>query len=177
MPNCIQRLLYNFSTSSPLYFLYVLCLLIKDAPVTIIVAYLIMGILLIILFLISFWYCKQKLPNIGIKVKACSPNNQNFIWYVYTYILPLAGTLPIPTEWNSKLAELLGLLPLLIFCFLKVNSNNIVMIILGYKFYNVETVDNVSGYLMISTKNIRNTKQIRYVKRFSEYLLIHTEVK
>ncbi len=177
MPNFIQRLLYNFSTSSPLYFLYVLFLWIKNAPLTIIFSYLILGVVLSIFFLISFWYCKQKLPNIGIKVKSSSPNNQNFLWYVYTYILPLAGALPTPIDLNMKFAELLGLLPLLICCFLRVNANNTILAIWGYKFFTVETVDNVSGYLMISKKDIRNSKQIRYVKRFSEYLLIHAEVK
>ena len=58
-----------------------------------------------------------------------------------------------------------------------VNSTlpNPLLLISRYKLYEISTENGVSGYLLISKRNLRNIKHIKTVRRVFEFLLIDTE--
>lgn len=172
--NKVQKLLYDVSAASPL------CLILAyvwwrqyetwKLPIVLIV----IALSLKIAFFKSFNCVKYKLPPIAIKVEQVAPKDLGVVSYVISYTLPFAGV--VIKEVNLTLVCIIALMIVLIASFVNSSIPNPLLFFIGYHFYEVNSRHGMAGYILICKKKIRSPKEIKYVNRIFEFLLLDSEV-
>lgn len=123
------------------------------------------------LVLVCVWVmraAKRDLSPNPVSIKSLKPADKELLGFLLAYLLPLArgtGTVFEPVPLGIALA---------MFFFVVMSSNayhtNPLLGLLGYHFYDV-VVEEV-GYVLITKKNLHNTRAIKQVVSITDYMLL-----
>lgn len=175
MPNVIQKALYNISAGVPLCFVFAIVWWNQKHTYWLPMICIAMGIVLMILFGMSFRYFKENLPPISVRISSVSPNDKWVLAYGISYLMPVASM--AIQDFNLILAGAIGCVGILIAPFANSSMPNPILFFMGYHFYDVSTENGMSGYVLITKKKLRNKNNIKLAKRVFEFLLLHEETR
>ena len=131
------------------------------------------SVLLIVVFYASFFYGIRHLPPIAVNVTSLSAHDGWVTAYIISYILPLASM--AIQDFNLILAGAIGMAVVFLAPFVNTGIPNPLLMIFRYHFYQIDTANGVSGYVLISRRKLRNVKEVKSVKRAFEFVLIDEE--
>lgn len=173
MPNSLQQVIYNLSALAPLLLLFAIVWLFQEETVALPIVSGCIAILLIILMRVAFCYGRCNLPLITIEVTSISTNDKCILTYVISYVLPFASiTL---TDYNLHLLWGISAIIIVVAPLVKSAFPNPILFFIGYHYYTISAENGVSGYILISKRNIRNVKDVKKVRRVFEFLLEDVE--
>lgn len=173
MGNKLQQLIYSVSAAAPLCFFFALVWYWQKKTIEIPCIIISIGIVLIILFMISFAYGKKHLAPIVIRTNDIVPYDNWVIMYIVTYLFPFAS-LAI-RDFDLIICAIIG--GVLIFAAPCINTAipNPILFFQGYHFYQISSEHGVSGYVLISRRRLRRAKDVKRVNRIFDFLLLDAE--
>lgn len=189
MANKAQKLLFNLSTMSPLVLIFAIVYwLEKDVKlfseqedkiqinVTAVALIIIISISVAFSFY-SSWFvraCNKKLERIPIGVDGVVPNDTWVIVVLLSYALPAAGV--VFKELNIYISIVVILLWILFLALSNTILPNPILMLQGYHFYKITTVDGSSDIILLSRrKSIQNRSVVNTVMIAFHYLAIEGE--
>ncbi len=133
--------------------------------------YLIITAVLILFCFLILKSSEEYLEKLPIKIKSLSTSDKEIIAFIIVYLLPLINKYSF--QINSKL--LIFIIALLFISVWTTNSYhfNPLLGLFGYHFYEV-TIEGDITYILITRKNLVNSKQIKTVVQISDYMLLET---
>ncbi|MBE6731715.1 MAG: hypothetical protein E7564_08510 [Ruminococcaceae bacterium] len=189
MANKAQKLLFNLSTMSPLVLIFAIVYwLEKDVKlfseqedkiqINVTAVALIMFISISVAFsFYSSWFvraCNKKLERIPIGVDGVVPNDTWVIVVLLSYALPAAGV--VFKELNIYISIVVILLWILFLALSNTILPNPILMLQGYHFYKITTVDGSSDIILLSRrKSIQNRSAVNTVMIAFHYLAIEGE--
>lgn len=189
MANKAQKLLFNLSTMSPLVLIFAIVYwLEKDVKlfseqedkiqINVTAVALIMIISISVAFsFYSSWFvraCNKKLERIPIGVDGVVPNDTWVIVVLLSYALPAAGV--VFKELNIYISIVVILLWILFLALSNTILPNPILMLQGYHFYKITTVDGSSDIILLSRrKSIQNRSAVNTVMIAFHYLAIEGE--
>ena len=184
MANKLQKLLFNLSTMSPLALIFAIAywiendievLIMKSNKVHInyvsVILIAIISVSIIFSFYSSFFVklCHKKLERMSIAVDNIVPHDSWVIVVLLSYALPAAGI--VFKDINMYLSIIIILFWILFLALSNTIIPNPLLMIQGYHFYKISTVDGSSDICLLSTrKGIHNRKAISTVMIAFDYL-------
>ena len=173
MANTLQRLIYNFSATSPLFLMLGLVYLLQKKNLFYFcVCFIIVCVFCIYIFWL-FLYCKKNLPPISIRTTNITPKDDRIILYLIPYILPF--TCLIIDTFNIIICGIICCIVIIIIAYININIPNPILLCLGYHFYDINAENGVSGYTVISRRNLRKNADLQYIYRIFEFMLLDVE--
>jgi len=136
--------------------------------------YLAIAILLAIICFIIMKIARVKLESMPVKITAISTSDKETVGFIIVYLLPLINQTPIQVN-----IYLLFFILLIFFISLFTTNSyhfNPVLGLFGYHFYEV-TIDGGITYVLVTKKNLTNTKKINNVVQISEYMILEVGEK
>ncbi|WP_343614783.1 hypothetical protein [Flavobacterium sp.] len=134
---------------------------------------------LLLLFILVFLLCKflflQGLKNLSIgaiELKSIKSVDVNFNPILFSYILPWSKFF---LKNNEDFIFIIGFIIIyLIYVYLGKNSfhYNLILRLLGYKNYEVQTKKEI-GYLLLSKKKLININQVTNYIQISDYMIVN----
>ena len=173
MPNIVQKWIYNLSAGAPLLIVFAIVWYCEKKTWTVSIICICAAILLMMLMVVAFAYGKRNLPPITINVTDVSPHDAWIVAYIISYILPFASM--ALKDYNLLLCIAFPAAIVLVAPFVNSAVPNPFLFLRGYHFYQVATQNGVSGYVLISKRKIRSSKNVKRVKRVFEFLLKDVE--
>ncbi|WP_130837705.1 hypothetical protein [Lachnoclostridium sp. Marseille-P6806] len=173
MGNISQRFIYNLSAAAPLCFIFALVWYWQKKTRDISCIAICIGIVLVILFIVSFAYGKRHFAPIKIRINDIAPYDSWVIVYIITYMFPFAS-LAIKDINLIICVIIAGMLIMAAPC---VNTAipNPILFLRGYHFYQVSGEHGISGSVLISNRKLRKAKDVKTVNRIFDYLLLDAE--
>lgn len=173
MANNLQKLIYNLSAVSPLCLIFGGLWLYEKHTLTIPIICACLAGILFLGFKFFLWYAERNVAPIKIQVTTLSQKDGPIIVYIISYMIPF-GSMAIE-DINIIFFGIIFIISTAIILFVNSTLPNPLLLISRYKLYEISTENGVSGYLLISKRNLRNIKHIKTVRRVFEFLLIDTE--
>lgn len=186
MANKLQKTLFNLSTMSPLASILAIVywlengvkIFSKQANKTQLDN---TAVILVIIILVSIsfafysmWFvkiCRKKLEQIPIKIEGIVPNDIWVIAVLLSYALPTAGV--VFKDLNLYISVIVILFWLLFLALSNTILPNPLLMLLGYHFYKITTVDGSSDVILLSKrKSIQNRNTVKTVITAFHYLAI-----
>lgn len=136
--------------------------------------YLAIAILLAIICFTIMKIAKVKLESMPVKITAISTSDKETVGFIIVYLLPLINQTPIQVN-----IYLLFFILLIFFISLFTTNSyhfNPVLGLFGYHFYEV-TIDGEITYVLVTKKNLTNTKKVNQVVQISEYMILEVREK
>lgn len=186
MANKLQKTLFNLSTISPLASILAIVYWLEndvkmfskqtnktqlDNTAVILV--------IIILVSISFafysmWFvkiCRKKLEQIPINIDGIVPNDMWVIAVLLSYVLPTAGV--VFKDLNLYISMIVILFWLLFLALSNTILPNPLLMLQGYHFYKITTIDGSSDIILLSKrKSIQNRNTVKIVMAAFHYFAI-----
>lgn len=136
--------------------------------------YLAIAILLSILCFSIMKIARKNLESMPVRITAISTSDKETVGFIIVYLLPLINQTSIQINFY------LLLFILLIFFISLFTTNsyhfNPVLGIFGYHFYEV-TIEGGITYVLVTKKNLTNTKKVDNVVQISEYMILEVGEK
>lgn len=175
MGNKFQRAIYNLSNAVPLAGMTALVWYLEFKTWRVPIILLAVAIVVTILFAICFRYGMKNCSNKNINVSKIVSKDPWLLAYVVAYILPFAYMIMSDYRIVSLIVAVI-MLAIVIFSAIMALPN-ILLFIVGYHFYEIETDSTgVGDYILISKRQrIRNKADVKTVIRVFEKLLIDTK--
>lgn len=126
--------------------------------------YLFLSAFLLILLSSVIFIAKKKLEIIPISISEISNADNESIIFIFTYLVPLL-------EIDIKMIIFLLILFLVILLTTNIYHFNPMLGLLGYHQYQVK-LSNGTTFILITKKNLINTKQIKNVVQLTNYILL-----
>lgn len=130
--------------------------------------FLISAIVLVILCLILLRKAKKNLEVIDVNITSVKNADHNIIGFLFVYLLPVLDII------KKDEAYVFGFI-LIVFFVIIINSNtyhfNPLLSLFGYKFYDITNDGNIS-YILITKKQILNTKDINQIVQITPYMVL-----
>ncbi|MCX8123884.1 MAG: hypothetical protein N3F66_06935 [Spirochaetes bacterium] len=136
--------------------------------------FLIIAIVLVFLCLLILTLAKKKLEKLPVVIQSISTSDKEIVGFILVYLLPLINQSAFQIE-PKLLYFVLGLFFVSIFTTNSYHFNPILGF-LGFHFYEV-TIDGGITYVLITKKNLTNTKNIKTVVQIAEYMILEIEDK
>lgn len=172
MGNYIQRIIYNFSTVSPLCFVFAVVWYMENKTLKVPLICFFIGVALIICFAISFSYAEKNLAPITIRTSDIAPYDGWVIAYILTYMLPFASI--VIEDFNLIVCIIIATILAIFAPFLNTAIPNPLLFVKGYHFYQISAEQGVSCYTLISKQKLRKAKDLKTVNRIFDFLLLDT---
>ena len=136
--------------------------------------YLAIAILLSILCFTIMKIARKKLESIPVKITAISTSDKETVGFIIVYLLPLINQTPV----QVNLYLLFFILLIFFISLFTTNSYhfNPVLGMFGYHFYEV-TIEGGITYVLVTKKNLTNTKKVNNVVQISEYMILEVGEK
>ena len=175
MANGLQRAVYNLANAVPLALMTALVLFFESGSWLVPVILLFVAITVTVLFVFCFRYGKSNFSVKNINVSKITSKDAWLIAYVIAYVFPF--TYMVMDDYNVVSLIVFGLMLVLVFIPAIMALPNILLYIVGYHFYELETESTgVGDYMLISKRRqIRNKADIKTVMRIFEKLLVDTK--
>jgi hypothetical protein len=134
--------------------------------------YFIITLTLIELCFMIMWLSTKYLEIMPVQIESISTSDKEIVGFILAYLLPLINQSAF--QINNNL-----LIFILVLFFLSIYTTNSyhfnpVLGFFGYHFYEV-TIDGGITYILITRKNITNTKNVKQVVQISEYMILENE--
>lgn len=136
-------------------------------------AALIIAMLSIASFVISFKYARKNLEIIKIHVTSINkiePNLINYcsqlcsIFFLYLqYLYKSAITDALWLAVNIMIPLIAGAVG---------RKTNFILLLIGYKFYSCTTASGIAGYILISKRSFRNVTSLKIARRYFENIIL-----
>jgi hypothetical protein len=138
------------------------------------IGYLLITVILIVLCLAIMRLSNKHLEKMPVQIQSISTSDKEIVGFILAYLLPLINRSAF--DIDNKL--LIFILALFFLSILTTNSYhfNPVLGFFGYHFYEV-TIEGGITYILITRKNLTNTKKIKRVVQISEYMILEVEDK
>ena len=173
MLNQFQKWIYNICALSPIVLVFGVTWFIKCKTWRI---PLISGVVFILLTIYYLWlhnHAVKKLETIKINVVNVGNSDKKVFLYMFTYILPA-------TQFAFKerdkiyliVCGVIAIIGMVILFRLNTILINPIWVFKGYNLYDI-TTDNGVRYDLICNKSVRNKKDIKQVKRITEYYVVN----
>ena len=172
MLNQFQKWIYNLSVLSPIVLVFGVIWYLKCRTWKIPALCVVVFIVFTICFFFLHNYAIKQLETIKADVASVENSDKKVFLYMFTYLLPVA-------QFAFKERDKVYLIVCCVIAFagmiilycLNAILINPIWVIQGYKIYSITSSSGVR-YTLISKKNIRSIKEIKYVKRITEYYLV-----
>lgn len=173
MANMAQKFIYNITTSVPLLIVFSIAWYLQTGDYKVSIAFIIVAIILLVLFIISFSYAKKHLAPIPIRVNDISPNDGWIIGYIISYLLPLCSI--AFEEFTILLLSIISLAIILILPLCNSSIPHPLLFFAKYHFFQVSGEHGASGYVLISKRKLRRNQDLKTVYRIFEFMLIDSK--
>lgn len=175
MANIIQRAIYNLANAVPLAIMMALAWYLEFNTWYIPVILITTVIVVTGLFIISFNYGKNNCSIKNINVSKIIVKDSWLVAYVIAYFFPF--TYMIIADFHIVSLIIAALMLILVILPAIMSLPNILLYLVGYHFYELETESTgVGDYLLISKRRrIRNKADVKMVMRIFERLLLDTK--
>jgi len=181
MANRLQKFIYIVSAESPILIFFGIVWLIEKSSWTkpfviswkIPLLLMIIAVISVVIFNISFNYGKKHLQTIQITGTNISCGDGWIVAYVVSYLLPFAS-FQFGTYIKPVLAFILPLL-LIILTFTDYAIPHPWLYMRKYHFYSLDVEGAASGYHLISRKKLRRASDVKSVSQIFEFLLLREE--
>lgn len=175
MANGIQRAIYNLANAVPLAIMTALVWYLEFKTWRIPGILLAVAIVVTVLFAICFCYGKNNCSIKSINVSRIISKDSWLVAYVIAYMFPF--TYMVMADFRIVSLIVVGIMLILVFIPALMALPNILLFIVGYHFYELETESTgVGDYILISKRRkIRNKTDVKMVMRVFERLLIDTK--
>lgn len=170
MANSLQKTIYYLSAVSPLLLFFSLAWYIQKKSLTIPIICIIIAIILIICFYRSFSYGSKHLAPIQISTSEVTPIDNRLFIYITTYILPFASI--VIDDFDVVICGVIIIVLVILTLFVNTAIPNPLLAILKYHFYSVKAENGISGYVLITKRQIRKKQDVKVVYRIFEFLLL-----
>ena len=132
--------------------------------------YLAIAVLLSILCFSIMKIARKNLESMPVKITAISTSDKETVGFIIVYLLPLINQTPVQVN--------LYLLFFILLILFTTNSYhfNPVLGIFGYHFYEV-TIEGGITYVLVTKKNLTDTKKVNNVVQISEYMILEVGEK
>lgn len=170
MENIVQKFIYNVSTVAPLSFIFALVWYLQKQTIKVPLISVTFGIVLIVLFSISFSYGKKHVAQINIRAIEISPYDGWVVLYLLSYALPFASM--ALKNFDVTICALIGITLAIIAPYVNTSIPNPLLWVKRYHFYHISTENGISGYTLICKRKLRKSKDLRTVNRIFEFLLL-----
>ena len=162
------------SSVSPVFLTYAFILWIENkSSIRIII------ILLIVAIFIGLSHCilslsTKKLERLRFPITSIRTADSDILTFFIAYLFPFISLS------SDKVNEPVLIFILIFFILVILGTHsyhtNPILTLLGYHFYEVTTPENIT-YLLITKRDLRNTKQIDYIVQISDYMVLDTKNK
>jgi len=174
MANWFQRAIYNLANAVPLAGMTALAWYLEFRTWRIPIILIAVAIVVTILFAICFRYGINNYSIKNINVSKIVSKDSWLVAYVVAYILPFAYM--VMTDYHIVSLIVAVIMLAIVICPAIMALPNILLFLVGYHFYELETETGVGDYILISKRRrIRKNKDIKTVMRVFERLLIDTK--
>lgn len=175
MANGLQRAIYNLANAVPLAVMTALVWYLEFKTWRIPVVLLAAAAAVAVLFAICFYYGKNNCSIKSINVSKIISKDTWLVAYVIAYVVPFAYM--VTPDCHIVSFIVVGLMLVLVFIQAIMALPNILLFLVGYHFYEIETESTgVGDYMLISKRRrIRNKTDVKTVMRVFEKLLIDTK--
>ncbi len=173
MPNFLQRCIYTFSAATPLCIIFAIVWGIQKKTLVVPIICVVVSAILVISFTASFSYFKKNLPPIAIRINNFSAHDAWFVTYLISYMLPFASI--VLKGFSLILAATIAFAIIVVAPFVNSAIPNPLLFCKHYHFYCVDIENGMSGCVLISKRKLRNKREIKYVNRIFEFLLLDKE--
>lgn len=191
MANRFQKLLFNLSTMSPLVFIYTIVYWVEKGIVIFsqetkriqfnLTTFLLIA-LLIVSALFSFYsvwfvrYCRKKIERVPISIDSILSNDNWVIAVIVSYALPAVSF--VFEDININIGIFIILIGIAFLALSNVIFPNPFLMIRGYHFYKITTIDGSSDICLLSKrKSINNRNIVNTVMVAFDYLAIEESDK
>jgi len=136
--------------------------------------YLLWSILLSILCFMIMGISRRKLESMPVKITAISTSDNETIGFIIVYLLPLINQ----TSMQINVYLLFFIMLIFFISLFTTNSYhfNPVLGLYGYHFYEV-TIEGGITFVLVTKKNMINTKEVNNVVQISEYMILEVGEK
>ena len=181
MPSSLVRFLFTVTSLAPLCFTYAVVFFLNDDFAVALTVNNIKGLLLLALMGALVWTCRSvlsffstKVASGPMKITSLRVADRSAITFVVVYLLPLVTVQGIDIR-PSVLLIVLGLLAWLVYHSDAYLVNPLLaMWPFKYHFYEVTTNEEVA-YILVSRREILNTRDPLEVKQISTYMFLDVE--
>lgn len=170
MPNRIQKLLYFLSAEAPILIMLAIVWAIQNTDWKVPVLLISIAVVVILMFNFSFNYAKKNLPGIPVRVTDLANGDEWIVAYVISYLLPFASL--VLNQYVAWIACFIVLILMVALTITDYVSPHPWLYLKGYHFYKISVEGANSGYYLISKQTLRKPKDVTYVSRVFEFLLI-----
>lgn len=160
------------TSTSPVLLTYTFILWIEDKSLKKIFLILLLLLILVSISILIIFISKRKLEVITFPITSIKTADSEVFGFFLAYLFPFISL--TSKKINEPVLIFILILFLLIIWGTHSYHTNPLLTILGYHFYEVETPGNVS-YLLITRRDLRNTKDIDLVVQISEYMVLDIE--
>ncbi len=126
-------------------------------------------IVLVIICLFIIRLARKQLESLPIEIEEIKTADNESISFILVYLLPLASG--ITDKFNLPILIFVAIL----FFFIVMTSNsyhfNPLLNFFGYHFYEVKVQGGIN-YILLSKKNITNSKSIKFAHQLTEYMIL-----
>ena len=136
--------------------------------------YLVFAALLVLLFLLILKLAKTNLEVLPVEIDEIKTADNESLTFVLVYLLPLASQ----ASGGFSIPVLIFVAALFFFIVMTSNSYhfNPLLNLCGYHFYEVKVSGGVT-YILLSKKDITNSKSVKAVHLLTEYVIIEKSEK
>lgn len=133
--------------------------------------YLVVASILVFLCLFVVAIARRKLEKIPVQISTIATADKEIVSFILIYLLPLVNS----EAFDINIRVLLFVIVLFFITILTTHSYhfNPILGIFGFHFYQI-TLSSGLSYVLITRKNITNSKQISSVAQISEYIIVET---
>lgn len=170
MGNKVQLFFYRLSNFAPLCFIFAIAWAIQEKTWVIPLLATMFGAVFLLMFFLSFKIIKEQIPNMPIGITEASPGDKEIVSSLFSYAIPLISF--VFEEINIIVAGIAAILALIAILATNSATPNILLLFKGYHFYVVNVNTGISGYMLITKKKLRKSKDVTSVKRIFDYLIL-----
>lgn len=175
MANSLQKIIYKVSNLIPSLFIFSIISYIFLHSTLILALSLLLALIFLFCFLGSFLYGNKHLARMKVNTLSLTKIDSNKFHYIMQVI---TGFIPLLKFFsNDIITDYIPLIYMLL-TFLSAifpsnfSYQNILLSLIGYNFYSCDFSTGVQGNILITRRNIRNSKDVMFVKRLFENMFI-----
>ena len=169
MANKLQLIIYRLSAFAPLCFVFAWVWYQQKKTPFVSVICLLIGLALILQLAFSFSYGKKHIAPVLVNITEITAEDKWLWGYTLSYILPFTSI--VLSEFDLYAILAIAVTVALLVPSVNSASPNPLLFVRGYHFFTVKAENGIE-YVLISKRQLRKSKDVKYVRRIFEYLLL-----
>ncbi len=116
--------------------------------------------------------CIKQIPANPFETEEISPADDQFFYAFLSYVVPVIASQLDLTNSGTVIVAIICVIMMILSGVVHLNP---LFLLLGYHVYSIGSKDGVSGYLMITKRDIRKLKDIGKVRHVFQFFLLDAE--